>query len=608
MTLPSDSFAQEFFFLTSDLLCVVGPDGYFVEVNPAWSEALGWTREELLSRPYFEFIHPEDHETTLQRTKLTTVPSADRYFENRFLRKNGGFRWLRWRGPLKREGANVWGLAKDVTFLREENNEQIALIEHLEEGFIIRDHKGEILKFNQTALQLLEISEEELRGKKLMDAAWGFVDEHEKRVSPDDHPSMVVLRTGKSQLKKLLGLILKNGDIRWIQVSSAPLFNTPGTQRPDRVLSVFQDVTDSVVTQKRLAIAVQAGKFGIWEWNIRNDRVFWDESMYEIYGVAQGTFGYNREAVVKLLFEDDRAQLIRGVRKAFATQADFSGEFRIRRPDGAIRIIHTESKGFYDEAGKPIRHVGVNWDITEQREKEFKLVHASKMSSLGEVSAGIAHEINNPLAIILGKNYQINKMLEKATLDEVALQKAVDVIDVTARRIAKIIKGLLSFARDDTLDPLELTDVDALIEDVLSFCRSRFFDHQVQLKFENLHPGIGLECRAPQVMQVLINLLNNAFDAVEGLPEKWVRLTVNEDADDVIFTVVDSGHGISKDIRDKILQPFFTTKQVGKGTGLGLSISLGLVKSHGGSLDVDQNCSNTCFKVRLPKNGRSASL
>ena len=112
---------------------------------------------------------------------------------------------------------------------------------------------------------------------------------------------------------------------------------------------------------------------------------------------------------------------------------------------------------------------------------------------------------------------------------------------------------------------------------------------------------ILLECRPTQMAQVLLNLLTNAFDAVEKLEEKWVRIEARDGGETVEFAVVDSGAGLPEGIRDKVLQPFFTTKAVGKGTGLGLSIATGIIESHHGTLDVDTEAPNTRFVIRLPK-------
>lgn len=113
--------------------------------------------------------------------------------------------------------------------------------------------------------------------------------------------------------------------------------------------------------------------------------------------------------------------------------------------------------------------------------------------------------------------------------------------------------------------------------------------------------GLEVECRPTQISQVILNLLNNAHDAIGSLEEKWVMVSVTEIENDIEIRVTDSGSGIPEHVRMKIMEPFFTTKPVGKGTGLGLSVSLGILKAHRGSLVVDTESKNTCFVLRFPR-------
>ena len=131
-------------------------------------------------------------------------------------------------------------------------------------------------------------------------------------------------------------------------------------------------------------------------------------------------------------------------------------------------------------------------------------------------------------------------------------------------------------------------------------CRSRFFYQNVELIVE-CDPGIVVACRPTQIAQVILNLLNNAYDAVSLLPEKWIRLTVTAvSAGAVEICITDSGHGVPTTILDKIMQPFFTTKEVGRGVGLGLSISQQIIDDHRGKLYLDASHPNTRFVVELP--------
>jgi C4-dicarboxylate-specific signal transduction histidine kinase len=189
------------------------------------------------------------------------------------------------------------------------------------------------------------------------------------------------------------------------------------------------------------------------------------------------------------------------------------------------------------------------------------------------MSSGIAHEINNPLTIIYGKNYQIRKMASDASPPNEKIIKLSNDIEKTVGRISGIVKGLKNFSRDGANDTFEQKSVKEMIEETLSFCSGRFLHHSVNLQVGEIPERLILECRPVQISQVLLNLLGNAFDAIQGLSEKWVRIEACEHGNCIEISVTDCGNGIPEPLREKIMEPFFTTKDVGKGTGLGLSIS-----------------------------------
>ncbi len=236
--------------------------------------------------------------------------------------------------------------------------------------------------------------------------------------------------------------------------------------------------------------------------------------------------------------------------------------------------------------------------------QQVRAASASKMASLGEMAAGIAHEINNPLAIITGHVQQLKYMVETSDLEKSSMAELAEKIDLTALRISKIIRSLRFFARDGQEDPFEEASVREIVGDTLEFCRQRFLSHTIDLRVNEIPETLLLECRAVQIGQVLLNLLNNAHDAVELLSEKWIELSVEDLGSHINISIMDSGAGIESSIRSRILEPFFTTKDVGKGTGLGLSISKGIIESHHGKLYVDGSSPHTKFVMELPKSQR----
>lgn len=224
------------------------------------------------------------------------------------------------------------------------------------------------------------------------------------------------------------------------------------------------------------------------------------------------------------------------------------------------------------------------------------------MSALGEMVGGIAHEINTPLAAIkmfLGE--AISELEKGTTADPLTLANYLHKSDATIDRIAKIIKGLRTFARSGELDPFQEFSVQEAIEDALILCGDRFKNEGVELNWEIPASTIMIECRPIEITQVLLNLLGNALDAVSKLEKKWVLLHVSDTPDFIQMRVTDSGSGIDPEILDKIFQPFFTTKEIGKGTGIGLSISVGIIKGHNGRLFVDPGQLNTSFVIEIPK-------
>jgi signal transduction histidine kinase/integral membrane sensor domain MASE1 len=242
------------------------------------------------------------------------------------------------------------------------------------------------------------------------------------------------------------------------------------------------------------------------------------------------------------------------------------------------------------------------------KEQEAKIAESAKMASLGEMASSIAHEINNPLTIIYGKARQIQSYMESKNpqaMHEKAQQDALKII-TTVDRISRIIKGLRKISRDASSDSMAIISAKDLVEETLSFCQQRFQQSDIEFKVSMKYTG-DVYCRQTELSQVILNLLNNSYDAVLNLEEKWVELSVDNIDNTMVITITDSGRGISKDVQNKIFQPFFTTKEVGKGTGLGLSISKGIVEAHFGRFYLEERSVNTKFVIEIPLNKEKIS-
>jgi two-component system, NtrC family, sensor kinase len=252
--------------------------------------------------------------------------------------------------------------------------------------------------------------------------------------------------------------------------------------------------------------------------------------------------------------------------------------------------------------------IGKARENAEKREELYRqLLHASKMASLGELATGVAHEINNPLAIIMATAGVIKDRLNpEFNIDgrPEAILEELKTIDMAVMRAKKITQQLLNYGRK-TEPKLEKTDVNSILNEVLSGVKAR------ELQLANITLERDLESNLPEIMvdrdqvrQVMVNLLNNASDAMQGPGRITVKSCVGNG--DIRVTIMDTGHGMDAEQINKIFDPFFTTKEVGKGTGLGLSVSLGIIESMGGTISVQSMPgAGSAFTVILPADNLS---
>ncbi len=246
-------------------------------------------------------------------------------------------------------------------------------------------------------------------------------------------------------------------------------------------------------------------------------------------------------------------------------------------------------------------------DITERKHAErtiqkqrLRMLASARLSSLGVTASGIAHEVSNPLAAITMAAEQLRQEADKETLDPALAARIAAIVIRNTKRIEKIANGLRNLARQGAGDPFEVAPIGAIVDDCMSLCRARFSTHGVRIEVPDIPSGLAIECRPTQIAQVLLNLLNNAHDAVASLDNKWVRLEVADGPGVVELSVTDSGLGLLPEVRKRAFESFFTTKPVGQGTGLGLSVSRQIVIDHGGRIYFDPEASHTRVVVRLP--------
>lgn len=286
---------------------------------------------------------------------------------------------------------------------------------------------------------------------------------------------------------------------------------------------------------------------------------------------------------------------------------NFTKEFFVSADPHAAREIETtvegEIKHFLVQGikikeGKEAVIIGI--DITELTALKDTIVFLDRLSSVGEMMAGILHEISNPLTLIKSYGQKLHKMIDNQTLDEEKVKKSADIITGTSDKIEKIVAGIKAFVRMSEDKEPEPTPFTRILDDSILICESTLQTANVSLiKEKDEWPMVSVN--ETQIFQVFVNLITNAIHAVEELPERWIKLDWTEDEQAYIFTLTDSGSGIPKEVQERMFTSFYTTKGVGKGTGLGLSLCCKILEGHEGSISVDNQCANTRFVIKLPK-------
>lgn len=287
---------------------------------------------------------------------------------------------------------------------------------------------------------------------------------------------------------------------------------------------------------------------------------------------------------------------------------DFNLEFRVIDHEGEIRWIWL--RAFPTEANSR-QVVLIADDVTERkqadedaRNREADLSLRARALAMSALASGVAHEINNPLTIILGKADEIRRALTKPQIDAAAIDTIADKIQQTSMRISNIISSLKSLSIQEKDVNYRSWPLNRVLHDVRDMCSERFKSGNVVLEIPEPPEGFSFEMNPTMISQLLLNLLYNAFDAVSGEKERWVRFDQTEDAESVYLYVTDSGPGVPIKVRSRIFDPFFTTKEPGKGTGLGLPLAASIAAHHGGTLRLDTLHPFTRFVAQIPKKSR----
>lgn len=270
--------------------------------------------------------------------------------------------------------------------------------------------------------------------------------------------------------------------------------------------------------------------------------------------------------------------------------------------DGDLKVYHSIKFPYFDENNEVVGTGGISIDITDKKVLERQANHHAKLASIGQLSAGIGHEINNPLAIITGYLMKIKQSLKSHKEVDSVLLEDISKIEKASIRIEHIVKGLRSFSRADD-ESWEVFDFLNLTEESVLLLKEIYLQEGVVLDYFFETSNVMINGNRGRIQQVLINLISNAKDATkDNQSDRKIHLKSWTDDLYVYLSVADNGKGMDKKVQEKIFDPFFTTKEVNEGTGIGLSLVHNIVQDHEGHVSVESEPKmGSVFTLKLLK-------
>src|SRR6266446_1299460 len=582
-----------------DVLLALSLDGQIRAVNRSFSDLVDTPFQQIIGRPLTEFVQESNRggENLVER-------AMPRFMERRQwegvvqvrLKSQSSIFYFDCVAHAMMRGDKVQGitvLARDVTALRKNEARFTELFESLQEGIYIITPEGSILDANPALVRMLGYdSKDDLLKREVAEI---FVDQAERKVLKEqiEHQSMLQGRE--------ITLIRKDG-------TSIVCLNTAAAVRDNaghivRYQGAVMDITERREMERRLH---QQQEFArrlvdsfpdlILVLDTSGNYTFVSPRSKEILGfepqeIAAMDFGHCAHPedmpAVKALYND----IVAG-RQTFA-----SLEARIRHKLGAWRRIRFNFSPLWDAKGENEGVVLSGRDVTDLKRLEEQLIKAEKLAAMGQMLAGVAQELNNPLTAILG----VTELLREREGTDDPTRRQLELTHRQARRAARIVQNLLEFSRPASPQKKPI-DLSTILERTLQLHEHSLRRNQVEVDFTprtDLPPIVG---DANQLIQVFLNLISNAEQAIREVRESGrIQIRLTAASGNVIATVQDDGVGISPEALPKLFDPFYTTKRPGGGTGLGLSICLSIAREHGGTIQADSlPGGGSAFSVYLP--------
>ena len=438
-----------------------------------------------------------------------------------------------------------------------------------------------------------------------------------QRIHPDDRAKVSEISAaagrGKIDYETDYRIVHPSGEIRDIHVVAHPVFNPSG--KLVEYVGTVMDVTDRKRTEEKLrqseAYLAEAQKLthtGSWAWEVDERHAsHLSEEWYRVYGFdpKEGMSAWNKR--LERIHSDDRAGRQQAIDRAISEKSDYELEYRILLPGGDVRYVHSVGHPVLNASGDLVQFVGSSTDITERKQAEealrqanSELARVSRANTLGELTASLAHEVNQPIAAAITDANTCMRWLARDPPDIEEAREAASRIIRDATRAAEIISRVRQLFKKGTPER-ELVDVNQIIEEMIVLLRSEAARASISVRTELAADLPHVMGDRVQLQQVLMNLMMNSIDAmrdVDGTRELTIHSQPGEN-EQLVVSVSDTGVGLPPQKAKQIFDAFFTTKS--HGTGMGLRISRSIVESHGGRLwAADNSPRGASFYLTLP--------
>jgi len=594
------------------LIVVLDREGAIVSFNRACEEATGYTLDEVVGRPFWDLLlAPEDIGPSKDAYASLIENGLPTQFSNYWMAKNGNRRLMHWQNSVFENSQDFERFVICVGIDNTEHHraeedlrtslKELADIKFaLDESSIvaITDQTGVIRYVNDKFCEISKYSREELLGQdhRIINSSF-----HPKEFIRNLWTTIASGNVWKGELRNLA----KDGSIYWVDTTIVPFLNDKG--KPYQYVAIRNDITERKRGEEQLreqATLLDNAQDAILVRDLEDKILFWNKSAERIYGWKKHeVLGRN---IREIVYKNNIGQYD-DAKRAVLRKGEWKGELRQLTKDGKDIIAESRWTLVRGERGEPKSVLVINTDVSEKRRIEAQFLRAQRMESIGTLASGIAHDFNNLLSPILMSIQLLNDRIS----DEDG-RRLLAMLQASAERGASLVKQVLSFARGVQGERITL-QTRHLIKEIVKILKDTL-PKSIEVEYEASEDLSVVAGDATQLHQVLMNFCVNARDAMPDGGKLTIKAT-NVEIDQsyarmnleakpgrfVMISIADNGSGIPSHIVHKIFEPFFTTKEQGKGTGLGLSTALGIVKGHGGFINVYSEAGRgSQFKIYLP--------